>query len=105
MQHFSDRSLDRAGGDAVGYYAVTTDAGYILGLEVRGQSINLDCWLEDASGNTVIQSGPPADPDKDQTIEWLTTTIDAGAWYIKVQAMEDGQTGYYLRFGLEEPEE
>ena len=31
--------------------------------------------------------------------------IDAGTYYINVQAMEDGQTGYEIRFGLETPEE
>ena len=104
-QFFRDLSLNRANGDAVDYYTFSTDARYTLGLGVRGQTINLDSWLEDASGNTVVQSGPPVDPDKDQSIEWLTTTIDAGTYYIKVQAMADGQTDYYLRFGLEEPGE
>jgi len=102
-QYFRDKSLDRAGGDGVDYYSFTTDDRYQLGLGVRGQSINLDSWLEDADGNEVATSGPPADRSKDQSIEWLLTTIDAGTWYIKVQAMEDGQTDYYLRFGLTEP--
>ena len=104
-QFFRNKSLDRAGGDTVDYYTFTTDARYTLGLGVRDQTINLDCWLEDADGNTVIQSGPPVDPSKDQTIEWLKTTINAGTYYIRVQAMEDGQTDYYLRFGLTAPEE
>ena len=97
-------SLDKANGDEVDYYTFTTDARYTLGLGVRDQTINLDCWLEDSDGNVVLQSGPPVDPDKDQTIEWLKTTIYAGTYYIKVEAMEDGQTGYYIRFGLTEPE-
>ena len=104
-QFFNNKSLDRANGDTVDYYTFTTDGRYTLGLGVRDQSINLDCWLEDADGNTVIQSGPPEAPNKDQTIEWLKTTIDAGTYYIKVQAMEDGQTDYYLRFGLTAPED
>ena len=45
------------------------------------------------------------DPDKDQTIEWLKTTINVGTYYIKVEAMGDGQTDYYLRCGLTAPEE
>ena len=69
----------------------------------RGQSINLDVSPEGADGNVIIRSGPPVDLTKDQTIEWLKTTIDAGTYYIKAQAMEDGQTDYYLRFGLETP--
>ena len=100
-QFFYDKSLDRASGDTVDYYTFTTDGRYTLGLGVRDQTIDLDCWLEDSDGNTIIQSGPPVDPNKDQTIEWLKVTIDAGTYYIKVQAMEDGATGYYIRFGLE----
>ena len=100
-QFFYDKSLDRASGDTVDYYTFTTDGRYTLGLGVRDQTIDLDCWLEDSDGNTIIQSGPPVDPNKDQTIEWLKVTIDAGTYYIKVQAMEDGATGYYIRLGLE----
>ena len=96
---------ETAYGDGVDYYTFTTDGRYTLGLEVREQSIDLDSWLEDADGNAVIQSGPPADPNKDQTIEWLKTTIHVGTYYIKVEAMEDGQTDYYLRCGLTAPEE
>lgn len=102
-QYFRNKSLDRANGDVVDYYSFTTDGRYQLGLGVRDQSIDLDSWLEDAEGNTLVQSGPPANPNQDQTIEWLKTTIDAGTYYIKVQAMEDGSTSYYLRFGLSAP--
>ena len=48
-------------------------------------------------------AGPPLNPDLDQVyIEWLKITIDAGTYYVRVEALEDGQTGYYLRFGLED---
>ncbi len=99
-QFFYDKSLDRAAGDGVDYYTFSTAGRYTLGLGVRDQTIDLDSWLEDSDGNTVAQSGPPIDPSKDQTIEWLKATIDAGTYYIKVEAAEDGATGYYLRFGL-----
>ena len=102
-QYYRDKSLDRAAGDGVDYYAFTTDARYELGLGVRDQSINLDATLEDANGNEIAVSGPPVDPTKDQTVEWLKHTIDAGTYYIRVQAMADGPTGYYVRFGLETP--
>ena len=102
-QFFEDKSLDRARGDRVDYYTFTTDGRYELGLGVRDQSINLDSWLKDANGNAIIQSRPPADPNKDQTVEWLQTTIEAGTYYIKVVAIEDGQTNYYLRFQLNAP--
>ena len=102
-QFFYNKSLDRAVGDPVDYYSFTTDGRYELGLGVRDQTIDLDSWLEDADGNAIIQSRPPADPGRDQTVEWLQTTIEAGTYYIKVAAMEDGQTGYYLRFQLNAP--
>ncbi|WP_238314867.1 pre-peptidase C-terminal domain-containing protein, partial [Methylobacterium crusticola] len=70
-QYYHDKSLDLAHGDAVDYYSFTTDARYELGLGIRGQSINLDVYLEDADGNDIAVSGPPLDPNGDQTIEWL----------------------------------
>ena len=103
-QHFRDKSLDRAGGDAVDYYTFTTDGRYALGLGVRDQSIELKVTLEDAAGTTVGTAGPPANPDLDQVyIEWLKQTIAAGTYYIRVEALADGATDYYVRFGLEAP--
>ena len=101
-QFFYDKSLDRANGDGVDYYTFTTDDRYTLGLGARDQTIELKVALEDANGNVVGTAGPPADPNKDQVyIEWLQITIDAGTYYVRVEALEDGQTSYYLRFGLE----
>ena len=94
---FRDKSLDRANGDEVDYYSFTTDGRYELGLGVRDQTIDLDVWLEDSDGNTIVQSSPPP---VDATVEWLKTAIDPGTYYIRVQAMADGQTGYYIRLGL-----
>ena len=103
-QFFYGKSLDRANGDGVDYYTFTTDGRYTLGLGARDQSIELKVTLEDADGNEVGVAGPPANPDKDQVyIEWLKTTIDAGTYYIKVEALEDDATDYYIRFGLETP--
>ncbi len=100
-QFFYDKSLDRANGDGVDYYTFTTDGRYELGLGARDQSIELKVTLEDADGNVVGTAGPPADPNKDQVyIEWLKITIDAGAYYVRVEALADGQTDYYIRFGL-----
>ncbi len=101
-QFFYDKSLDRANGDGVDYYTFTTDDHYTLGLGARDQTIELKVALEDANGNVVGTAGPPTDPNKDQVyIEWLQITIDAGTYYVLVEALEDGQTSYYLRFGLE----
>ncbi len=103
-QYFRKKSLDRAGGDEVDYYTFTTDGRYTLGLGARGQGIELKVTLEDADGNTVGTAGPPLDKRKDQVyIEWLKITIDAGTYYIRVEATEDGSTGYYLRFKVTTP--
>ena len=103
-QHFRDKSLDRAGGDAVDYYTFTTDGRYALGLGVRDQTVELAVTLEDATGTTVGTAGPPANPDLDQVyIEWLKQTIASGTYYIRVEALADGATDYYVRFGLEAP--
>lgn len=101
-QYYSYKSLNRAANDTVDYYTFTTTERKELGLGIRGQSINLLATLEDNNGNTVAVSGPPLDSTKDQIVEWLKTTINPGTYYIKVEALEDGLTSYYVRFGLTE---
>ena len=97
--YLRERALDRAGGDAVDYYRFTLTARNTLGLGIRGQSIDLDVHLEDADGNRIGSSWPPP---VDATVEWLKTTLDAGTYYVRVEAAEDGATPYYVRFGLTE---
>lgn len=92
-----DQVLHRAGGDGVDHHTFTTDARYELGLGVRQQRVDLDATLEDAEGNTLATSGPPTGDD---TIEWLRVDPEPGTYYIRVEAMEEGITGYYIRFGL-----
>ena len=93
-------ALDRAAGDTVDYYVFTLSERQVLGLGVRDQTIDLDATLEDASGNALMKSWPPP---ADATVEWLKTTLDAGTYYIRVEAAEDGATEYRIRFGLEDP--
>ena len=103
-QFYRDKSLDRTNGDAVDYYSFTTDGRYELGLGVRDQSIELKVVLEAADGTVVGTAGPPANPNLDQVhLEWLKQTIDAGTYYIRVKALEDGATDYYIRLGLKTP--
>ena len=103
-QFFRGKSLDRANGDAVDYYSFTIDGRYRLGLGVRGQSVELKVVLEDADGEVVGVAGPPSDPAKDQVyIEWLNQVIEPGTYYVRVEALEDGATDYFLRFGLKNP--
>ena len=102
-QFFYDKSLDKANGDGVDYYTFTTDDRYTLGLGARDQTVELKVALEDADGSVVGVAGPPSNPDLDQVyIEWLKVTIDAGTYYVRVEALEDDATDYYIRFGLED---
>ena len=103
-RYYRDKSLDRTNGDAVDYYTFTLTQAKELGLGVRGQSIELTVTLEDANGVTVGTAGPPKNPGLDQVyIEWLKQVIEPGTYYVRVEAAEDGSTGYYLRFGLKDP--
>ena len=98
--YLRERALDRASGDAVDYYTFTLTERKELGLGVRDQSIDVDVFLEDANGNRLAASKPPP---VDASVEWLKTVLDAGTYYVRVEAQEDGQTGYYVRFGLKAP--
>ncbi len=93
-------SLDRATGDTVDYYVFTLSERQELGLGVRDQTIDLDGTLEHASGDVLMETWPPP---VDSTVEWLKTTLDTGTYYIRVEAAEDGATGYRIRFGLSDP--
>ena len=33
----------------------------------------------------------------------MQTMLDAGTYYVRVATMENGQTDYYVRFGLSAP--
>ena len=92
--------LDTNAGDRVDYFVFALSERKELGLGVREQTFNVDATLEDAAGNTLSRSAPPPG---DATIEWLKTTLDAGTYYVRVEAVEDGSTDYMLRFGLADP--
>ena len=100
-QHAAVRDrLDTAAGDRVDYYVFTILSPKELGLGVRDQSINLDVTLEDSAGRIIKESWPPP---VDPSVEWLLATLDAGTYYIRVEAAEEGATRYRIRFGLKDP--
>ena len=99
-QFLYDNSLDRANGDGVDYYTFTTDGRCTRRLDARDQSIELKVVLEDSNSNVAGTASPPAHPNRDQDyIEWLKITIEAGTYYVRVEALQEGATGYYIRFG------
>ena len=58
-------------------------------------------YLENASGGRIGRSWPPPG---DPSIEWLKMVLEPGTYYLRVEAMADGATDYYLRFGLQDPD-
>ena len=99
VQYYRNKSLDRAGGDRVDYYSFTLTGRKVLELGIRGQTINLDASVENDTGTTLMRSWPPP---RNRSVEWLKMTLDAGTYYIRVEAMENGATPYYVRFGLKD---
>ena len=100
IQWLHGYSLDRTNGDAVDYYKFTLYERYELGLGIRDQSIKLYAQVEDKSGEIIAQSWPPSwDPGS----EWILATLEAGTYYVRVQAAEDGYTDYIIRFRLTPP--
>ncbi len=94
-------TLHQGGGDTVDYYTFTTTARHDVSFEVRTDRIDIDATLEDAAGDTLAQSVDQSTPH--DRIETLTATIDAGTYYIRVEATQDGIASYRLAFGLTEP--
>ena len=99
VQYYRNKSLDRANGDRVDYYAFTLTGRKVLELGIRGQSIDLDASVENDTGATLMRSWPPP---RNRSVEWLKATLDAGTYYVRVEAMENGATPYYVRFGLKD---
>ena len=104
LQEFLYLSLNRNGGDGVDYYTFTTTARYQLTFGVwrygphGNDRIHSGVALEDAEGNTIVESSPPPEGTPRETLE---TAIGPGTYYVRVEAMQDGLYGYFIYFGLE----
>ena len=96
-QFFRGYSLDRGQGDAVDYYRFVLTERRKLQLGVRDLSIDVVAFLEDAEGERVARSWTRPE---DTSEEWLDPVLDAGTYYVRVEAMEAGTTEYYVRVGL-----
>ena len=94
--------LDTYAGDRVDYYAFTIAERLALSVGVDEQTIDLAVKVEDAHGEALIESWPPA---ADPNGEWLKTVLAPGAYYVRVEPVVEGSTRYRLRFALKVPVE
>ena len=95
---FPKQSMDGTA-DAVSSFEFTLTEAKKVGLALRQLDRNADLVLEDADGNEIARS------DRTGTNkEWISATLLAGTYYIKVAAKEAGTNDYVLRYGTGEPD-
>ena len=95
---FPRHSMDGAA-DSVSHFEFTLTEAKKVGLALRQLDHNADLVLEDADGNVIARS------ERDGTTkEWISATLLAGTYYIKVAAKEAGANDYVLRYGTGEPD-
>ena len=91
---FPAASLDGSS-DSVDYWRFTLSGARRVGLGLRQQDANADLFLEDAEGN-VLYSGT-----EDGTAnEWISQTLLAGTYFVRVEAQEEGANEFKLRYGV-----
>ena len=91
---FPAASLDGSS-DSVDYWRFTLSEARRVGVGLRQQDANADLFLEDAEGN-VLYSGT-----EDGTAnEWISQTLLAGTYFVRVEAQEEGANEFKLRYGV-----
>ena len=99
LPQFSRGTLDAAA-DAVAWYRFELTEAKNVGLGLRQLSADADLILEDAEGNVVHRGS------RDGTAnEWLSVTLLAGTYYVRLEAQEAGSGGYMFRYGLADANE
>ena len=93
---FPRDSLD-GDGDRVDYYRFTLTEAKAVALGLRQQDANADLYLEDAEGN-VLHGGTAAGTAN----EWVSATVLAGTYYVRVEAKEAGANAHVFRYGVSE---
>ena len=93
---FLNETLDADAG-AVNYYRFELTEAKRVGLGLRRQDADADLIIEDADGNVLHESRAGGTAN-----EWLSVTLLAGTWYVRVEAQEAGSDGYRLRYGVTE---
>ena len=91
---FPAASLDGSS-DSVDYWSFTLSEARRVGLGLRQQDANADLFLEDAEGN-VLYSGT----EEGTASEWISQTLPAGTYFVRVEAQEEGANEFKLRYGV-----
>ena len=91
---FPAASLDGSS-DSVDYWRFTLSEARRVGLGLRRQDANADLFLEDAEGN-VLYSGT----EEGTANEWISQTLPAGTYFVRVEAQEEGANEFKLRYGV-----
>ena len=77
------------------YWRFTLSEARRVGLGLRQQDANADLFLEDAEGN-VLYSGTA----EGTANEWISQTLPAGTYFVRVEAQEEGANEFKLRYGV-----
>ena len=84
--------------DAVDYYKFTVTADRAVAMGLRQLDYNADLFLEDDDGTVLGRSENGGTAN-----EWLDKIVQAGTYYVRVQAQETGDNAYVLRYGVTIP--
>ena len=91
---FPAASLDGSS-DSVDYWRFTLSEARRVGLGLRQQDANADLFLEDAEGNVLYSSTAEGTAN-----EWISQTLPAGTYFVRVEAQEEGANEFKLRYGV-----
>ena len=91
---FPNASLD-GDGDSIDYFRFTLTEAKQVELGQRRQDANADLFLEDADGNVLHSSSETGTAN-----EWISETLLAGTYYVRVEAQEAGENNFKLRYGV-----
>ena len=91
---FPAASLDGSS-DSVDYWRFTLLEARTVGLGLRRQDANADLFLEDAEGNVLYSS-----TEEGTANEWISQTLLAGTYFVRVEAQEEGANEFKLRYGV-----
>ena len=91
---FPAASLDGSS-DSVDYWRFTLSEARRVGVGLRQQDANADLFLEDAEGNVLYSS-----TEEGTANEWISQTLLAGTYFVRVEAQEEGANEFKLRYGV-----
>ncbi len=96
---FPAASLD-GDDDRIDYFRLTLTAAKEVGLGLRQQDADADLFLEDAEGNVLHSSTEDGTAN-----EWISQTLLAGTYYVRVESQEQGNNDLRLRYGVSAPDQ